>query len=267
MRNLFWLFALASVSGCSCHTTEPGERSVLVVWGKLQEPALGEGFHTATFGSDFTDVSIRTQKHELNAECFSSDLQNVQMSLAVLYRIPEAKVLDVFRQYHGEPFDVLIAPRAQEAIKEATASRSAEYIVKDREKVKAEALDALKAKVGDVLVVEDLIIVDVKLSAQLAQAIEQKMVQEQEAAKAKFTKQKAEIEAEIVTAQAKGEADAALLRAKADAEAIKIRGEALKQNAGVVELQLIEKWDGVAPQIVAGGSGVSLILPALKQKQ
>ena len=93
------------------------------------------------------------------------------------------------------------------------------------------------------------------------------MVQEQEAAKAKFTKQKAEIEAEIVTAQAKGEADAALLRAKADAEAIKIRGEALKQNAGVVELQLIEKWDGVAPQIVAGGSGVSLILPALKQKQ
>ena len=165
MRNLVWLFALASVSGCSCHTTEPGERSVLVVWGKLQEPALGEGFHTATFGSDYTDVSIRTQKHEFNAECFSSDLQNVQMSLAVLYRIPEGKVIDVFRQYHGEPFDVLIAPRAQEAIKEATASRSAEHIVKDREKVKAEALDALKAKVGDVLIVEDLIIVDVKLSA------------------------------------------------------------------------------------------------------
>ena len=93
------------------------------------------------------------------------------------------------------------------------------------------------------------------------------MVQEQEAAKAKFTKQKAEIEAEIVTAQAKGEADAALLRAKADAEAIKIRGEALRQNSGVVELQLIEKWDGVSPQIVAGGSGVNLILPALKQKQ
>ena len=112
MRNLLWLFAAASISGCSCHTTEPGERSVLVVWGKLQEPALGEGFHTATFGSDYTDVSIRTQKHEFNAECFSSDLQNVQMSLAVLYRIPEGKVIDVFRQYHGEPFDVLIAPRA-----------------------------------------------------------------------------------------------------------------------------------------------------------
>lgn len=266
MRNLLWLFAAASISGCACHTTEPGERSVLVVWGKLQEPALGEGFHTATFGSDYTDVSIRTQKHELNAECFSSDLQNVQMNLAVLYRIPEARVIDVFRQYHGEPFDVLIAPRAQEAIKEATASRSAEHIVKDREKVKAEALDALKTKVGDVLVIEDLIIVDVKLSAQLAQAIEQKMVQEQEAAKAKFTKLKAEIEAEIVTAQAKGEADAALLRAKADAEAIKIRGEALRQNTGVVELQLIEKWDGVSPQIVAGGGGLNLILPALKQK-
>ncbi len=265
MKKVLLLAAfLTTVSGCNCHTVEPGYRSVLVVWGKLQDPALGEGFHTAAPGSDFHDVTIRTQKREFKADCFSSDLQHIEMDLAVLFRIPEAKVIDIFRQYHGEPFDVLIAPRAQEAIKEASASRSAEHIVRDREKVKAEALESLRNKVGEVLVLEDLIIVDVGLSDQLAQAIEQKMVQEQEAAKAKFTKLKAEIDAEIAAAQAKGEADATLLRAQAEAQSIKIRGEALRQNPGVVELQLIEKWNGVSPQIVSGGGAMNLLLPAVK---
>lgn len=267
MKNMLMLFAAMSVAGCSCHTVEPGERSVLVDWGKVKEPVLGEGFHTACWGCDFNDVSIRTQKKELKVDCFSSDLQQVDMNVAVLFRIPDGKVIDVFRQYHGEPFDVLIAPRAQESIKEATASRSAEHIVKDREKVKTEALNALKAKVGDILVVEDLVIVDIKLSKELSTAIEQKMVQEQEAMKATFLKQKAQVDAETATARAKGEADSALLKAKAEAEAIRIQGEALRQSPGVVEIRLIEKWNGVSPQIVSGNNnGISLLLPAVGGK-
>ncbi len=265
MNKLLPCLLLLSVSGCVCHTVEPGVRSVQVTWGKLKDPALGEGFHTAGVGTSFNDVSIRTQKRDFKADCFSSDLQHVDMMVAVLFRIPDSKVIDVFRQYHGEPFEVLIAPRAQESVKEVTAVRSAEHIVKDREKVKAEALQSLKEKVGDIIVIEDLIVVDVKLSPQLAQAIEQKMVQEQEAAKARFTKQKAEIDAEITIAQAKGEADAAVLKAEADARAIKIRGDALRQNPNIVQLQLVEKWNGVSPQIVSGGGGgLGMLLPGLK---
>lgn len=262
MKNIMMCVAVMVVSGCTCHTVEPGERSVLVDWGKVREPVLSEGFQTACWGCDFNDVSIRTQKKELKVDCFSSDLQQVDLEVAVLYRIPEGKVIDVFRQYHGEPFDVLIAPRAQESIKEATSSRSAEHIVKDREKVKAEALASLKNKVGDILVIEDLVIVNVKLSKELSVAIEQKMVQQQEAAKAEFTKQKAEIEASITIAKAKGEADAALLRAEAEAKAIRIRGDALRQTPSVIQLELINKWNGVTPHIVAGaGTGTSILLP------
>lgn len=268
MKNYILLcLSLLITSGCSCHTVEPGERSVLVNWGKVQEPVLSEGFQTSCIGCDFNDVSIRTQKKELKIDCFSSDLQQVDLEVAVLYRIPEGKVIEVFRQYHGEPFDVLVAPRAQESIKEATASRSAEHIVKDREAVKREAKAALEKKVGEILVIEDLIIVNVKLSPQLSQAIELKMVQEQEAAKAKFTKIKAEIDADIVTTKARGEADAAMLKAETEAKAIKIRGDALRQNPSVIELQLIEKWNGVSPQIVSGSAqGVSLLLPASTPK-
>lgn len=266
LRSLALVFALAPLGGCmGCHTVEPGSRGVALTWGVPSETTYAPGFHWEGPGEDIVDVSVRQQKREVLAPCFSSDLQEIQVKIAVLYRIPDAKVVKVFTDFAGEPFDVLVAPRVQESVKEATSSRTAEAIVKDREKVKVEALAATRAKVGDILVVEDIVIEDIGLSKTLSAAIEAKMVQQQEAAKSEFTRQKAEIDAKVEVERAKGEAEATLTRARAEAESIRIRGEALRQNAGVVELQLIEKWNGAAPQIVAGaGSGVTLLLPATR---
>lgn len=268
--NLVVLMLLASMSGCDCQTVEPGQRAVLVDLGQIQEPLKGEGWHFGCFLAmtcDFHVVSIRTQKEILSAPCFTSDLQQVTMKFVVLYRIPEAQVINVYRQYHGDPFSILVLPRAQEAVKEVSANKTAEHMVKDREAVKSQALAALQSKIGDTVIIEDLVIEDIELSKELSQAIEQKMIQEQEAAKAKFTKLKAEIDAEIATARAKGEADASLLKAKAEAEAIRIRGDALQKNPGVLQLTLIEKWNGESPRIISGASGgVSLLLPAAESK-
>ena len=268
-RRLFAVPSLLvafSMSGCTCHTVDPGARGVKVTWGVVDQQSLAPGFNFAGPGTQIFDVSTRQQKRELKAPCFSSDLQEVNIDVAVLYRIPEANVVRIFTEFHGEPFDVLVGPRVQESVKEATSTRSAEKIVKEREAVKTETLDAIRKKVGDTLVVEDIIIQDINLSPQLKQAIEAKMVQEQEAAKAKYTNQKAEADAETARSTARGVADATLIQAKAEAESIKIRGEALRQNPGVIQLQLIEKWDGVSPKIVSGGSGVGLILPAADAK-
>lgn len=91
---------------------------------------------------------------------------------------------------------------------------------------------------------------NVSLSGELEAAIEAKMVQEQEAAKAKFVQQKAEIEA-----------NTAIIRAKGEAEAIRVRGRALQDNPGLVQLQIVEKWNGVSPLVVGSGSGANVLLP------
>jgi prohibitin 2 len=70
------------------------------------------------------------------------------------------------------------------------------------------------------------------------------MVQEQEAAKARFTQQKAQIEA-----------DTAIIKAKGEAEAIRVRAEAIRDNPGLIQLQIVEKWDGKAPLVIGGGAG------------
>lgn len=231
----------------------PGNRGVLVTMGKVSPIAAGEGLgFKVPLITSVLPVSIRQQTVTAKADCYSSDLQQIRVELRVLYRMPEGKVVEIFQKYSGDPFDSLIAPRVAEALKEVTALQSAETIVKKREEIKEKALSSARLKVGDLMIIEDIVIQDVALSKELETAIESKMVQEQEAAKAKFTQQKAEIEA-----------NTAIIRAKGEAEAIRVRGRAIADSPGLVQLQIVEKWNGISPLVVGGGGGggAQILLP------
>ncbi|MBL7671355.1 MAG: hypothetical protein JNM39_12800 [Bdellovibrionaceae bacterium] len=132
--------------------------------------------------------------------------------------------MKMFRDYSGDPFDSLISPRVSEALKEVTALQSAEQIVKKREEVKGKTLEGARAKVGDLLVIEDVVIQNVALSKELETAIEAKMVQEQD----------------------------------------RVRGRAVQDNPGLVQLQIVEKWNGISPLVIGGGGGsggANILLP------
>jgi prohibitin 2 len=247
------IFVVIIAASTSSYVVQPGYRGVEVTLGKVSPVFKPEGFGLKSpFITTIVPVLIRQQTRELSADCYSSDLQQVKTELRVLYRIPEASVVQIYQGYAGDPFDSLIAPRVQEALKEVTAMQSAEQIVKNREDIKNKALAATRLKISSLLYVEDIVIQNIDLSKELETAIEAKMVQEQEAAKAKFTQQKTQIEA-----------DTAVIRAKGEAESIRIRGEALKLTPAFIELQIVEKWDGKAPLVVGGntGGGVNMLLP------
>lgn len=249
------IFVIVIAASTSTYVVEPGFRGVEVTLGKVSPVFKPQGFGYKTpFITTIVPVPIRQQTRAVQAACYSSDLQQVNMDLQVLFRVPEASVVQIYQGYAGDPFDSLIAPRVQEALKEVTALESAEQIVKNREEIKDKALASARVKVGSILVVDDVVIQNIDLSKELETAIEAKMVQEQEAAKAKFTQQKAQIEADTVVIKAKG-----------DAESIRIRGEALKLTPAFIDLQIVEKWDGRAPLYVGGanGGGVNMLLPAV----
>ena len=243
------LFALMVMLGCF-YVVQPGERGVHVTLGTMADQFVAPGFGMKMpLITQIWRVNVQQDTREVGAECFSSDLQQITIQLKVLYRIPEDSVVSVLRDYAGHPFEKLILPRVQEATKEATAVRSAADIVKSREQVKAAALKASREKIGSLLVIEDLVIEDVKLSRELEQAIEAKMVQQQEAEKAVFKMQ-----------QAKTDAETLIIKATADAQSIRIQGEALEKAPKLVELKMVEKWNGVSPQVVGAGSSIMLPL-------
>jgi len=215
------LFVIVIMAAAGTYVVNPGYRGVEVTMGKVSDAFKPEGFGLKQpFVTTIYPVSIRQQTAEDSAECYSSDLQQIQVELRVLYRIPESSVVKLFHEYYGDPFDSLIAPRIQEALKEVAALQSAEQIVKNREQIKTRALE-------------------------LESAIEAKMVQEQDAAKAKYIQQRAQIDADTAVIQARGEA-----------ESIRIRGQALKDDPAFVDLKIVDKWDGFTPLVIGGGGVV-----------
>ncbi|MCS1410216.1 MAG: hypothetical protein M2R45_03406 [Verrucomicrobia subdivision 3 bacterium] len=250
------VFVLVIFGSQSTDVVDPGNRGVRVSLGKVSATSVPEGL---TFKmpliTQIHQVSVRQQTQQMEAGCYTSDLQQVVTELRVLYRIPEASVVEVWRTIQSDDsrtpsyFNSFIRPRVVEALKEAAAAVSAESIVQQREEIKNQTLEGTREKLGqssqgaDLISVVDIALQGIRLSPELTAAIEQKMAQEQEAEKAKFVQQQTEVEAKT-----------AVIKAEGEAEAIRIRGEALRQNPAVIDLQLVEKWDGQSPVVVSGGS-------------
>jgi hypothetical protein len=58
-----------------------------------------------------------------------------------------------------------------------------------------------------------------------------------------------------------------VIKAAGEAKSIIIRGEALRENPAFVELQIVDRWDGVPPQIIGSGGSVMLTLPELQNRR
>ncbi len=250
------LFILVILGSSTSYVIDPGTRGMKVTLGKTADQFLPPGFgFKAPFITSIVEVNVRQKTQTVKADCFSSELQQVKIDLSVLYRVPEASVVEIYRKYSGDPFDSLIAPRVQEAVKEVTALLTSEQIVKGREEIKKKTLAAvtLKLKDGTLLVVEDIVVRNINLSPEFEKAIEAKMVAEQQANQARFTQLQTQVEAETAVISAKGEA-----------EAIRVRGDALRVSPSFLRWKIVERWNGRSPMVIPSGpdsSGAALLLP------
>ncbi len=258
------VFVLAILGSQSTYVVEPGNRGVRVTLGKASDLFVPEGLtFKLPLVTEIHQVSTRQQTVQLEAECYTSDLQQVITELRVLYSIPEGSIVELWRGYQSDDlktptyFQNLIRPRVVEALKEAAATETAENIVQNREIIKNRTLENTREKLGktsqgaDLISLVDIPLQGIRLSPELFAAIEQKMTQEQEAEKAKYFQQQTEIEAET-----------AVIKAQGEAESIRIRGEALRQNPAFIDLQIVEKWDGQSPVVVSdGGDEAKVMIP------
>ena len=159
------IFVAVIMASSGTYVIQPGYRGVEVTLGKVSTVFKPEGFGLKMpLITTIVPQLIRQQTAKMVADCYSSDLQQVKMDLRILYRVPDASVVTVFRDYAGDPFDTLIKPRVAESINEVTALRTAEVIVQKREEVKTRVLESARKKLGDLLVLEDVVLEDIGLT-------------------------------------------------------------------------------------------------------
>jgi regulator of protease activity HflC (stomatin/prohibitin superfamily) len=226
----------------------PGERGVLMQFGKVQQKILGEGIHLIIpIVNTVKKLSVRVQKQEISAEASSKDLQDVFTDVALNWHIISEEANAIYQQIGAEAeiVDRIINPAIEEVLKAVMAKYTAEELITNRGEVKAGVDSLLTTRLTNYhIAVDDISLVHVHFSERFDEAVEAKQIAEQEAKRAEFVALKASKEAEAKVNLAIGEA-----------EAQRLVRETLSPE--ILQKQAIEKWDGNMPKIV-GNNGIRL---------
>src|SRR5207245_4948659 len=146
----------------------------------------------------------QTIKESGNMPCSEVLMMNLDTSL--IYKLTSEKAAEVFQKIGANYENVVIEPMLRAAIREATASHSANALYTgEREMVGKQIYDQLTSQLGQRgLLVENVLLRDIQLPATLKASIESKKQAEQEALAMNFRLQKAKQEAERKRIEAGG---------------------------------------------------------------
>jgi regulator of protease activity HflC (stomatin/prohibitin superfamily) len=205
-----------------------GNNAVLLRFGKV-EGVLKEGLNfKMPLIEDAKMMSIQTQLYKEQASAASKDLQDVNTTVAINYKVDPNYVMDIYRTLGVNYIDKIAAPAVQEVVKEITARYNAEDMILRRSDVKDDITRSISMRLKERgIITETVNITDFKFSAVFTQAIESKVSALQAVLEATNKLERVKVEAQQAQAQAEGEASAAVARAQGQVKAIEILKAAL----------------------------------------
>ena len=249
----------AALALFSCVATVPtGHTGVVTTFGHVEDYTLDAGVHLVKPWQQVVKMDNRVQKQTVTLACFSSDIQEVNMSYTINYQIRKADAMTLYSTVGVAYYDTVVSPNIAEAVKVATARYTAEELVGMRddlasaiEKILSEKLEQYNIEVVSTSI-EDMDFTDA-----FTDAVEAKQVAQQNKLKAQTEAEQRVIEAnaaaEVRKVQADAEAYEVLARAAAEAEANRKISESLTRD--LIDYNYAQSWDGALPTIMTGGSG------------
>jgi|SRR5215471_4674965 len=278
---LFIILCLVTLFGgiSSCTTIDAGSVGVVKHFGEVQNYTLPEGLHfVRPFGfANVDEVSTRMTAAEAEAKASSKDLQSVATVVSVQYSLVGEFAPRILQRIGDEKAveATVLAPAFQESVKSVTAQYTAEELITKRGEVKAGIEKTLLAFVEKTLSEKDckgaiklanVAIKNFEFSKEFNEAIEAKVMAEQEALKAENEKKKRVTQAEAAAAETKLAAEAKAYQieneSKARADAIKRESAALESSPNLVQLRIAEKWDGKLPTYTGNAIPLMKLMPA-----
>ena len=183
-----------------------GHVGVLTLFGRVTGEVLPEGIHVINPLKTNNEMSIQTQTIKESANVPSSEGLMMNLDTSLIYKLNPEKSADVFQKIGANYESVVIEPMLRAAIREATASHSANALYTgEREMVGKQIYDQLTTQLGQRgLLVENVLLRDIQLPATLKASIESKQQAEQESLAMNFRLQKERQEADRKRIEAQG---------------------------------------------------------------
>ena len=192
------------------------------------------------------NMSVRTQKDEVEASAMSENLQVVTSTIAINYHLDGGNAITVYQNIGTNYADIIIAPALQNTFKSVTAKFTAEELITNREEVRLEAEKELTNQLAAYnIIVENFNIVNFDFSPEFQAAIEAKQVAQQAVETSKQKLAQAQIEAQTAVTTAQGQADAQ--------KAMKDTGSLTPEY---LQYLFLTRWNGTLPTVMTSASSV-----------
>jgi len=186
-----------------------GNVGVLTLFGRVTGDVLGEGIHLINPLKSVQKLSVQTQSVKETANTPSNEGLILDLDTSLLFRLDRAKAAQVFQTVGENYAEKIVEPTLRAAIRSATSSHTANALYTNaRELVQQQIQDELTTQLAARgVIVEAVLLRDVRLPAMLKNSIEAKQQAEQDALRMSFILQKEKQEAERKRIEAQGIAD------------------------------------------------------------
>ena len=135
------------LAALSCFNTVPvGHTGVVTTFGRVENYTLDSGAHIVAPWRTVVNMDNRVQKRNVQLPCFSSDIQEVNISYTVNYQIRKSDAMTLYSTVGVSYYDTVIAPNIAESVKVATARYTAEDLVGMRDSLAMEIEKILSDK-------------------------------------------------------------------------------------------------------------------------
>mmetsp|Transcript_2341 Transcript_2341/g.3852 ORF Transcript_2341/g.3852 Transcript_2341/m.3852 type:complete len:304 (+) Transcript_2341:30-941(+) len=186
----------------------PGEVGIVVTLGQVNSFTSGLHFRFP-FVSRLELLSAKIQILEKNNIVPTKEGLAVALDTAVLFRLNTTLVSQLYRQIGSNYAQVLIEPEAASAVRGLTSESEAKALYSSgRNMIQDTIREELIEKLGPRgIIIEDVLLKDIKLPDELTKSIEAKVQAEQDAARMQFVLMKEKQEAQRKAIEAQGVAD------------------------------------------------------------
>jgi regulator of protease activity HflC (stomatin/prohibitin superfamily) len=246
-------------------TVQAGHVGVVERFGKVRESTLQPGFHLTSYFEHVRPVDIRTQRHNYQTEAFSSDIQQVGLTIAVNENVSPEAAYKLYTTVGMNYLENLLEPRLMENTKVVISKYTAESLIANREKLSSEVLVKMQADMAQYgIYVSAISIENIDFTDAYEAAIEAKQVATQEKQRAKTVQEQQTMEteqkAERAKIEAQASADVAKINADAEAYAVKIQAEAQAEankkiseslTNELINYNQVNRWDGKLPTVTS----------------
>lgn len=284
MKKIFSLIAVAflglGLAGCG-ERVDPGNVGIRVdLYGSgkgVQHEVLYPGWYWLgftskmyefpTFEQNYVFTKADSKESPGDESVYFQSSQGMQMSVDVglQYQIEPGKVPQLFEKYRRgveEITRVYLRNMIRDAINQYATQYNVEDIIGPK---KGEFLEKVEIKVRDEvgpvgIVIKNIsFISEIRVPDVVRESINSKLKAGQTALQREAEVQEARANAQKEIERNRGIAESLRLTSQAEATAINIRGEALRKNPEILQLQAIEKWNGILPTMIGGNTATPFI--------